>query len=394
MRRVLPIAAIGLAALVAAAIGLVVVAPAVTVASCVPVKIKALLSHTKYQSILQEMTSCGLIRRTEKTTRFGTQIYSFLPVFFQPVRKNNPIRNLKVRNGVRRYLAIDEERVTPRVFRWVMPGLKAADIRISKEEFFADMQKKYERYKQRKISKGERYRSPEGYERDMWQIYRSLVQYQELNASRRVEYVWEDEFSGRIYNIATGVPRWLRKYIFIAGEPVAEIDMQSSHAVLLWKIVPRTDFIRFLWDSAVQGRDIYDAYGERVGICDRREVKFRFLRGLYSKPTAKYSLEFKKIFPEAGKELDEIKTNYNPFNPSCRAKGCHTNLAFRLLNLEVKIFRKIWESFWIHEIPFLSIHDGILVPSSRLGQARSIMDEVLRKEIPVAQTKTVISWEN
>lgn len=350
-------------------------------------KLKTLLSHTRYRQILQDLARRGIINPRKETNRFGNVVYSFDPVYYNPVQEGIPIRNLKVRNGVRRYLGIQDD-IDPDVHKWIRESLISTEIRIQESEFFADLDLKYEKYRTVKLNKGERIRSLENYKKDLSLTWFSIKQFQQLNRSRRSNYLREDNFSGRIYNIATGVPRWIRSYIHIQGEPVAEVDMVSSHAVLLWKVVPKTDYIRFLYESTSRGCDIYERYGELLEIPERQEVKIRFLRSLYSRSSSKYSREFRSLFPEAGRILDEIKATENPRNPSNK-RGTHTNLAFKLMNLEVKLFRRVWEALYRQGIPYLSIHDGILVPVSQVNRARVLMEEILRAEIPIARTKVI-----
>lgn len=351
-------------------------------------KLKAILGHGRYRSEIDYLIREGILSRHEKKSRFGDSVYSFEPIYYVPVSRGVQVRNLKVRNGIRKYLGIHNERISPDVFKWIRSSLIKTEIRISEAEFYAGLEEKYEKYKAGKQYKGERFRSLENYRKDLNQTFYSIRQFQQFDKFRRSGYVREDTFSGRIYNIATGVPRWVRSYIFLDGEPVVEIDMKSSHAVLLWKIVPRTDYVRFIYDLTSRGCDIYQGYGDLIGIKDRREVKFRFLRSLYSRYNSKQSQEFNRNFPEAGRILDDIKRSDNPRNPS-NDKGTHTNLAFKLLNMEVKIFKKIWESLYLEDIPFLSIHDGILVPASKVTRAQAIMTEILRREIPISETKTI-----
>ena len=352
-------------------------------------KVKTILSHTRYKAVLDSLIRRKILSRPRSVNRFGDPIYSFAPVYYTPIQEGVPIRNLKVRNSIRRYLGIQEERISPDVNKWILPALISTEVKISEAEFFEDLAVKYERYVGGKNLKGEKPRSLESYRRDIRQTYLSILEYQQLGKIARGKYIREDHFSGRVYNIATGVPRWVRGHFRIGGETVSEVDMRSFHAVLLWMIVPRTDFARFLWDVTSQGRDIYDAYGERLGIIDRKAVKYRFLRSLYSRPSSRYSQEFRSIFPEAGRILDDIKSTPDPRNPSGEKNGHHTNLAFKLLNLEVKLFRRVWEALYIEGIPFLSIHDGILIPTSRATQARDIMVGVLRQSIPIVESKFI-----
>jgi len=160
--------------------------------------------------------------------------------------------------------------------------------------------------------------------------------------------------------------------------------MRATHPYLLFHILKNTDYIRFLWETTLSGKDIYEAYGERIGITDRAAVKYRFLRSIYGRMNSKYYKEFKQQFPEAGKVIDNIKTRNVPGNPS--KKGSYTNLAYKIMNKEVKLFRKVWEGMYLAEIPFLPIHDGILVPASRLSESRVLMEQIIKRSIPIVQT--------
>jgi hypothetical protein len=302
----------------------------------------------------------------------------------EPIEEGVKIRNLKVRNGVRRYLGIQSDTVDGNVLSWTRDSLVETEILVTEEIFFSDLEQKYDIYKRNKLLQGLKFKNYDNYLEDLARNYFSVRHYQQLDKYERTRYIKQDAFSGRIYTIATGVPKWVRSYIRIQGEPLAEIDMKATHPYLLFHILRETDYMRFVWELTRGERDIYEAYGDLVGISDRAAVKYRFLRSIYGRMNSKYYKEFKYHFPEAGKVIDEIKTKTILADPS--KKGTYTNLAFKMMNKEVKLFRKVWEGMYLAGIPFLPIHDGILVPASRLSEARVLMEQIIKRSIPIVQT--------
>ena len=347
-------------------------------------QLQALLTHTRYKGIIQDLQDRGVIKRAPVKSKFQTMLYCFDPCFLDPIETDVKIRNLKVRNGVRRYLGIQSDTVDKNVLSWTRSSLLETEILVSEEIFFSDLEDKYRIYKRNKLLQGLKYKNYDNYLEDLARNYFSVRHYQQLDPLERTRYIKQDTFSGRIYTIATGVPKWVRSYVRIQGEPIAEIDMRATHPYLLFHILRETDYMRFVWDSTRSGRDIYEAYGQRIGITDRAAVKYRFLRSIYGRMNSKYYKEFKRIFPEAGEVIDEIKRKSISGNPS--KKGSYTNLAYKMMNKEVKLFRKVWEGMYLAGIPFLPIHDGILVPVSRLSEARVLMEQIIQRSIPIVQT--------
>ncbi len=136
--------------------------------------------------------------------------------------------------------------------------------------------------------------------------------------------------------------------------------MKATHPYLLFNLLSDTDYGRFVWETVRTGGDIYEAYGKRIRIPDRKAVKYRFLRSIYGRMNSKYYKEFKSVFPEAGAIIDNIKTKDLQGNPS--KKGDYTNLAYKMMNKEVKLFRKVWEGLYIAEIPFSRFTTGSWSP--------------------------------
>ena len=347
-------------------------------------QLQALLSHTRYKSIIQDLQDSGVIRRAPVKSKFQTMLYCFDPCFLDPIEEGVKIRNLKVRNGVRRYLGVQNDQVDKNVLSWTRSSLLETEILVTEEIFFSDLEDKYRIYKRNKLLQGLKYKNYDNYLEDLARNYFSVRHYQQLNKEERTRYIKQDTFSGRIYTIATGVPKWVRSYVRIQGEPIAEIDMRATHPYLLFHILRETDYMRFVWETTRGERDIYEAYGQLIGISDRAAVKYRFLRSIYGRMNSKYYKEFKSIFPEAGEVIDEIKRKSISGNPS--KKGSYTNLAYKMMNKEVKLFRKVWEGMYLAGIPFLPIHDGILVPVSRLSEARVLMEQIIKRSIPIVQT--------
>lgn len=351
-------------------------------------QMRAILSNNQYIKYIDELIDKQIVKQIEIKNIFNYNLYAFKPIDFKPIKTGVKIRNLKVRNSVRNYLNINSLNIETNVKKWLTPGLINTEIEITKDQFLDNLSLKYKNYFEGKKNKYEKPLDFESYKLELINLYNSVKNYQITTPEKRIDFLTQDNFSGRIYNIATGAPKWLRSHYKINGKYCAEIDLKSAHAVLLWLIAPKTDLIKFLYNCYANKLDFYIEYGKRINIYNRKKVKIRFLRGLYGPKNSRFYKEIKNIFPGAGEILDRLKTDYLEANPS-KLKGMHTNLAFLLLNLEVKIFKKVWAGLYAENITFLSIHDGILIAHDEKEKAEVIIKEIIRQFIPIAELEII-----
>lgn len=187
-----------------------------------------------------------------------------------------------------------------------------------------------------------------------------------------------DSFSGRIHTPITNLKKGYRAEIKLNGENVNSLDVATMQPLLLAKVlhdnIGENDYSRFVFD----GNDIYMRIMDKFSIKDRSQAKERF-----------YSLLFSNI----NNDLCGLFVNHawidwiNDFkslriaeNPSNEQKP-YTNLVWLLQNYEVKIMKGIWERLIEEDIPFLSVHDEIIVSNKHCLDAFGIMQENLEREL-------------
>lgn len=350
--------------------------------------IKAILSHTKYSEILNQLSAAKIIRRVLKSNVYGYDLYTFSPVQYEPLKRSRGIRNLKVRNGMRRYLGLRGESIDPELFRTLNKSLREIRILLDESTFFALAQGHYPIYRQEKESRYLKPMSEENYLRLQADRYNGIREYNQLSKTERALFVKQDNFGGRVYTVATGLPRWVRPYLRLADEEIVEIDLYAAHPTLLYNLLEETDFGAFIRNCTRYNEDIYTMYQDMISAGSRGEAKLRFLRGVYGRVNSKYYLEFKASFPGAGVILDEIKTVFSRTNPS-RGKGAHTNLVFKITKREVKIFSKVWTALDGERIPFIPLHDAIILRRSDLEAGLEIIQTIIRRSIPIANFKII-----
>lgn len=194
-----------------------------------------------------------------------------------------------------------------------------------------------------------------------------------------------DDFSGRVYTPVTNQQRIHRPNLLLYGKETIGLDVQTMQPLLLGKIltyeIGENDFSKWL----NEGKDIYLMLKDRSGINTRDEAKKRFFEIAFSPPNQKLA----KIFGEANwinwindyKSKPEIRNKKVKYLEN-ESISYHNNLAWLLQNTEVQLMRKVWESLINAGIPFLSVHDEVIVQRDSANEALSIFSEIMKYEFP------------
>jgi len=186
-----------------------------------------------------------------------------------------------------------------------------------------------------------------------------------------------DDFAGRLITPVTNLHRSIRPHLLIEGSPTIGIDVVTMQPLLLGKILKQeigdNEFSNWL-DS---GLDVYIMLQEKAGLETRDQGKKRFFEILFSPPNN----ELNEMFGNATwiDWINQYKRQKEPRNPHSVVKP-HSNLAWLLQSTEVSLMREVWQRFILADIPFLSIHDEVIVKQSDYQKAEAIFRAVLDKE--------------
>jgi hypothetical protein len=186
-----------------------------------------------------------------------------------------------------------------------------------------------------------------------------------------------DNFSGRVYTPVTNQHRIHRPYLKLYDKDTTGLDVQTMQPLLLGKILTKAigtnDFSTWLND----GKDIYLMLQHKAKLSTRDEAKKRFFEILFSKPSNSLS----KMFGSSNwiTWINEFKALELPENPHNKEKT-HSNLAWLLQTTEVQVMRKVWNGLVNAGIPFLSIHDEVIIQTDREHETRRIFSDIMTKE--------------
>jgi hypothetical protein len=186
-----------------------------------------------------------------------------------------------------------------------------------------------------------------------------------------------DDFSGRVHTPVTSFHSNYRLNILLEGFPTCSIDVCTMQPLLLGKIlkdqVGDNDFS--LWIDS--GEDIYNKLQKIAGLSTRDEAKKRFFEILFAPANDNLA----KVFGQADwiVWINHYKTASEPRNPHSNVKP-YSNLAWLLQSTEVSLMRKVWQEMDHAEIPFLSVHDEVIIKISDQHKAMDIFNKVFSNE--------------
>jgi len=186
-----------------------------------------------------------------------------------------------------------------------------------------------------------------------------------------------DTFSGRIHTPISSFKKDYRLNILINGEKTDAIDVATMQPLLLGKILNEEIGKNEYSDWIENGLDIYEMLKEIAYLKNRDEAKKLFFQILFSKPNNDLvSLFGNKLWITWINKFKSVEIKANPHHKT----KPHSNLAWWLQSKEVELMRKVWNKLKINKIPFLSVHDEILIPENKILYAENYFHSVLSKE--------------
>ncbi len=198
------------------------------------------------------------------------------------------------------------------------------------------------------------------------------------NRSYGLDYFFTvDAFAGRVHTPVTNFHRSYRTNLLIDAMPTVGLDVTTMQPLLLGKILKDRigENVYSAWIES--GEDIYIKLQQAAGLATRDEGKKRFFEILFAPPNRSLADMFGKA--DWITWINEYKRTHEPGNPHSKAKQ-YSNLAWLLQSTEVKTMRKVWQALNEADIPFLSVHDEIIVKELKRHQAESLFRNILDNE--------------
>lgn len=186
-----------------------------------------------------------------------------------------------------------------------------------------------------------------------------------------------DKFAGRVHTPVTNLHRPLRPNVLLYGCLTTSFDVVTMQPLLLGKILLQEIGANEYSAWINEGVDIYIKLQQKAGLSTRDEAKKRFFEIIFSKP----SDSLVEMFGASNwitwiNNYKRLKLPQNPHN----IEKPHSNLAWLLQTTEVSMMKKVWVALYVENIPFLTVHDEIIVKIQDSTRAESLFESVLKNE--------------
>jgi hypothetical protein len=193
-----------------------------------------------------------------------------------------------------------------------------------------------------------------------------------------------DNFSGRVHTPITSMKGEHRRHLMIDGCGTNSIDVVTMQPVLLGHILQNQIGDNEFSDWIYNGTDIYTLLQEKAGLRNRDDAKENFFRIIFNRPDN----SLVKLFGSSHwiKWINDYKSQIEIRNPHTTEKP-HSNLAWLLQATEVKMMRKVWEGLIEQNIPFVSVHDEVIVPEFQTSSTEAVFNRTICNELQGVKIK-------
>jgi len=200
-----------------------------------------------------------------------------------------------------------------------------------------------------------------------------------------------DEFARRVHTPITNFHREYRKNILFYGNKTASLDVATMQPLLLGKIltdkIGKNEYSN--WINS--GEDIYVMLQQKAKLETRDQSKKRFFEILFAPPSNALAEMFgASVWINWINEYKTLRISQNPHNTVKR----YSNLAWLLQTTEVQIMFQVWRVLYDNNIPFLTIHDEVIIQEQDKHKAEQLFREVLSKEFEYFKLNNKISDTN
>ena len=189
-----------------------------------------------------------------------------------------------------------------------------------------------------------------------------------------------DSFSGRVHTAVSSLNKDARPNLKLFGKPVISLDVFQMQPTLLAQTLNDHIGTNEFSEMVFNGKDVYLMIKEMFNLETRDAAKKKMFEILFGYPDSKSSFSNKDWF----QWINEIKSKPLEGNTKHKVENgvisYHNNLAWLLQSLEVKVMKQIWQSLLDANIPFLTVHDEIIVQQGNEVAALELFDLVLAKE--------------
>ena len=187
-----------------------------------------------------------------------------------------------------------------------------------------------------------------------------------------------DNFSGRVHTPITSMKGEHRRHLLIDGCRTNSIDIATMQPVLLGHILQNEIGENEFSDWISSGKDIYCLLQEKSGLSNRDDAKEKFFQIIFNQPDN----SLVKLFGSSHwiEWINEYKSQIEKLNPHTTEKP-HSNLAWLLQTTEVKMMRQVWEGLIEQNIPFVSVHDEVIIPEHQTPLTEAVFNQTIGNQL-------------
>ncbi len=195
--------------------------------------------------------------------------------------------------------------------------------------------------------------------------------------------------TGRVTHTASLMPKALRRFVLLDGEPCAEVDLKSAQPLLLLSAYPSACLEKEFYAKAVTTGRLYELINERAGKSygtsdeDRDRLKRAFLSQVLSGKrhyTGKLKAAFADLFPELARIVERAK------------QPDHAAITNRLMRLESELVVHRVVSRLRSDYPGLktiTIHDAILCAAKDAETIASVLKDETQRLLGVVPAVSI-----
>lgn len=197
--------------------------------------------------------------------------------------------------------------------------------------------------------------------------------------------------SGRFYNSFTNLPKTIRKFLKVEGEPIGELDMANAQAIFLNRII-----LERLQNKDV---DILESTRDFI-IWSELGKAFEFLNGKMSFKRGQTRKSFKESFwamimdSKEGSKSNDLYSQVYELIPQILdeveaiKRGNYKKISHLLQKEESRVIQSCYKEI-MNEVTSSTLHDGIYFQISKKDFVVKNVIEVLRK----LEIKCTLKWD-
>lgn len=215
---------------------------------------------------------------------------------------------------------------------------------------------------------------PEKYARRRWHWFETIRRMQERDFFFSADYKAQ-----RLHHTVSGMPKELRRYLRLNGEPCAETDLSNCQPLLMYRLYPSGSTEAARYAELVEAGLFYEtlAAASRISWPDRDELKRQvYIQILYDRVRSQAPLwiAFQRAFPEMAAIIAELKrVDYRQL--SIANQKAEADIVVR--TVIPRLAREL------PGVPVLTVHDSLLIPERFAEQGRRALEEEVERAIGI-----------